>query len=304
MAPRPPGHLALAATNLVSGDTYTVTGQATDTAGNIGTSSTVTFTYNTSTPTSTVTTSGLYSSSGTTYDGETSGGITGTATTHSGSAIQSVAVSVEQVSTGKCWTGTGSTFTASCPTYVPATSGTTSWSLITTGIFPAGGAYTVTSQATDGAGNVGSPSASTTIDVDYNPSTTIFVSTSVNGGSDSNNGTSPTTPVLTLNHTLSLVTTTRNVIAVSAGAYTQTVTDTVTSTAVIIRGGYSSSAWLRAAPGSNTVTITGTTNAGSTNANSMVGIYLGTAVSGNLEQLTINSGAPSTSAPTFGTAVR
>ena len=45
--------LALAATNLVSGDTYTVTGQATDTAGNVGTSSTVTFTYNTSTPTAT-----------------------------------------------------------------------------------------------------------------------------------------------------------------------------------------------------------------------------------------------------------
>ena len=52
---QPPGPSALAATNLVSGDTYTVTGQATDTAGNIGTSSTVTFTYNTSTPTATIT---------------------------------------------------------------------------------------------------------------------------------------------------------------------------------------------------------------------------------------------------------
>jgi hypothetical protein len=39
--------LALAAENLTAGDSYSVVAEATDSAGNVGTSSTVSFTYNT-----------------------------------------------------------------------------------------------------------------------------------------------------------------------------------------------------------------------------------------------------------------
>ncbi len=56
--------LALAASNLTSGDNYSVIAQATDSLGNIGTSSTVTFTYDTAAPTVVVT----YPANGTQYD--------------------------------------------------------------------------------------------------------------------------------------------------------------------------------------------------------------------------------------------
>ncbi len=247
---------------------------------------------------------GLYSTSGTNYDGEQT--YPGTISGSVGASATSVNVSVQQGSgANSCWNG--SAFAAACPDYVlSATPSTGSWSVpFVVGHLSTGGAYNVSAQA---VGSAGTGTTTSTFDIDYNPATTIFVSTPADGGSNSNSGTSPTTPVATIAHALSIATPSRNVIAVGAGAYSGTVTDSITSFTPIIRGGYSNatlptnSTWLRAAPGSNSVTITGTTTAGSANANSTVGVYLGTAVSATLEQLTVNSGAPSTTAPAFGTA--
>ena len=118
---------------------------------------------------------GDYSSSGTTYDGESAwtGTIGGTAADNvGGSGLASVAVSIQQVG-GSCWTGSSSTFSASCPNFVPAT-GLGSWSLsFPAGNFPHGGAYTITARATDGASNATTTSA-LTVNVDYDPAHTTF----------------------------------------------------------------------------------------------------------------------------------
>src|SRR5262249_9592891 len=160
------------------------------------------------------------------------------------SGFGSVAVSIQQTG-GGCWTGTGSSFAASCPNFVAAT-GTTAWSLpFVAGNFPAGGEHTITARATALPGNTATSSAST-IAVDYDPAASIFVATS---GSDANNGQTPGAAVATINNAISKTTATRNVIVVSGGSYNQTVTVSSGTAGVSIRGGYSSSSWLRAAPG-------------------------------------------------------
>ena len=147
--------LSFPSSNLSSGDTYKVTAQATDSSGNVGTSSTVTFTYNTALPTVTIT----YPSSGAnvcacSYLGK----ITGTASSNSGSGttISSVSVAIENTTTSMWWNGIN--FTSSTETFVEPT-GTTSWSLPLGGSSLANGdAYSVIAEATDSLGNLGTSS--------------------------------------------------------------------------------------------------------------------------------------------------
>ncbi len=101
--------------------------QATDSLGYVGTSSTVTFTYNTASPTVTI----AYPINSTTYGSNWGGALSGSAGTKAGGAtISVVEVSIQQVGgSGLCWTGSGNNYTDPCPNYVAVTSGTTSWSL-------------------------------------------------------------------------------------------------------------------------------------------------------------------------------
>jgi Bacterial Ig-like domain (group 3) len=148
----------LGAVNLVSGDTYTIIAHAYDTLGNVGTSATRTFKYNTTPPTASVT----YPVNGTTYGPNYTGKITGTASfTVSAS---SVAVAVENTSTSLWWNG--SSFAASSETFETAT-GTTSWSYsLAAANLVSGDSYRVVAQATDTAGNVGT---SATVGFTYSP---------------------------------------------------------------------------------------------------------------------------------------
>ncbi len=144
--------LALAASNLTSGDNYSVIAQATDSLGNIGTSSTVTFTYDTAAPTVVVT----YPANGTQYDLTTWGNqITGTAASNSGAGttIAATAVAIEDTNTHSWWSTSG--FSAASQTFVPV-SGTSTWSLVFAAAnLTSGDNYSVIAQATDSAGNVG-----------------------------------------------------------------------------------------------------------------------------------------------------
>ena len=142
-----PWSLSLPAADLNSGDTYHVSVQATDSAGNV-TTSTLTFTYSTTAPTITVSAP----TNGTTYGANWGGSINGTASGANGASISSVKVSVQQGS-GSCWTGSGNTWTATCQNYLSA--GTTPWSLsLPAADLNSGDTYTVSVQATDSAGNV------------------------------------------------------------------------------------------------------------------------------------------------------
>ncbi len=292
---------SLSSIALTSGSSYTVTVETRDAVGNTNASATTeTWEYDNTTPTVVVnTTTGEYSSSGVTYNGETawaSSTIAGTASDTGGSGITSVGVTVTQISTGDCWTGSGANFTSgACATPVTA-SGTTNWSLLfPTSDFPDGGAYTISAQSKNG-GSTTSTAATKTVDIDYTPANTIFVSPSPTGNDTTGTG-SPTAPYATVAKALTKTTSTLNVIAVSGGTYTGTVTIAGTATSVV-RGGYTSGTWLRKAPGSNTVTITGTTTAGGANSNSSVGVYVPSGFSPSLEQLVINSGPTATGTST------
>ncbi len=166
--------LKFEATNLDSGDTYTVVGQATDKAGNVGTSSTVTFTYDSSPPTVTVS----YPAD-TTYGSDWSGSVTGSASTNSGSALTGVTVAIKDT-TASTWWG-GSSFNQSTATFVTA-SGASSWTLsLTGGDLTSGHSYTVVAKARDGLDNVGTSSVATfTYDISPPPAGTAIDTT--NGG--------------------------------------------------------------------------------------------------------------------------
>ena len=74
---------------------------------------------------------------------------------------------------------------------IPATFSAGTWSLaFPSSNFPAGGAYTLRVVAQDLSGNT-SAGTSRTFNVDYDPATAIFVDGT--SGSDSNNGSCPTT---------------------------------------------------------------------------------------------------------------
>ena len=139
---------------LTSGVTYTLVAEATDSVGNIGTSSTVTFTYNTTPPLVTIT----YPVNNTTYGTNWGGAITGTASSQN--LLSSVKVSVQQGSgSNSCWTGTGTTFTAACPNYLPVSAGTTNWSRnLAAAELTNGDSYSVIARATDSVENIGTSS--------------------------------------------------------------------------------------------------------------------------------------------------
>jgi hypothetical protein len=157
--------LSFGAGNLTSGDAYLVMAEAIDGLGNIGTSPTVSFTYNTTAPTVAIT----YPVNNTTYGTNWGAAITGTAS--GPTVLSSVKVSVQQGSGGNvCWTGAGSSFTAACPNYLPVTTGTTNWSLsLGASSLTNGDSYTVVAQATDSAGDVGT---SSTVSFTYSTTTT------------------------------------------------------------------------------------------------------------------------------------
>ncbi len=178
---------ALAASgNLVSGDSYSVTAQATDNAGNIGYSTAVAFTYNNSTTVS------IGYPTNTTYGTNWTPTITGSASAIAKGATlssSSVGVSIQKVG-GDCWTGSGNTWTASCPTYVPATYSGGNWSLsLPSGDLTSGDSYTITAQATDSYGDVGT---SSTVTFTYSTAApTVSVSYPVTGTTYGPNWTSP-----------------------------------------------------------------------------------------------------------------
>jgi hypothetical protein len=159
--------LVLAASNLKSGDAYSVIAQATDSVGNVSASPTVNFTYNCSPPTVTIT----YPVTNTTYGTNWTGAITGTASAGAGASISKTSVAIENTTTGKWWNGTS--FTPGSQSFVAA-SGTTGWSLVLAASnLKSGDAYSVIAQATDSVGNV---SASPTVNFTYNcspPTVTI-----------------------------------------------------------------------------------------------------------------------------------
>jgi len=150
--------LGMAASNLNSGDSYNVVAKATDSAGDLGTSSTVSFTYLLSTTTATPTVSVTYPVDSTSYGADWTGTMTGTASSNSGASttIASTEVAIEDTSATKWWNGTA--FAASSQTFVAAT-GKTTWML---GLGPnnltSGDNYSVVAKATDSTGDVGTSS--------------------------------------------------------------------------------------------------------------------------------------------------
>jgi len=171
--------LTLSTTDLTSGDSYNVVAQAKDSVGNVFTSATVAFTYNTAAP-ALPTVAISYPVNGTTYGTDWGGAITGTAAANAaGASISDVEVSIQE-SGGSCWTGSGDTYTASCPNYLPVTSGTTSWSLtLSTSDLSSGDSYAVTAQATDSDANLGT---SSTVTFSYDTTApTVAITFPVNG---------------------------------------------------------------------------------------------------------------------------
>jgi len=167
----------MAASNLVSGDTYTIIAKAYDTLNNVGTSATRTFKYNTTPPSVAIS----YPVNSTTYGGNWTGTITGTASFTNGAS--SVAVAVEDTSTSLWWNGAA--FSATNQTFVTAT-GTTSWTYALAGSnFASGDGVSVVAEATDNAGNVGN---SATVSFVYNSTPpTVTVSYPVNNASYGSN---------------------------------------------------------------------------------------------------------------------
>jgi len=157
--------LALPSADLTSSDTYTVIGEATDSAGNVG-SSAASFTYNTSAPSSAFTfplSGGDYSAAAWALRAPIAGTLTGTATSISPS---SVSLSIAQSSTGDTWNGTAFTLTSTAntvsPTYSAAT-GAFSYNFPSTD-FPAEGTYSASISGTDQAGNTGTATVNFTYD--------------------------------------------------------------------------------------------------------------------------------------------
>jgi hypothetical protein len=92
----------------------------------------------------------------TTYGSDWAGMITGTASPEAGRTITSVSVAIEDVATEQWWSG--SSFNDSSETFVQAT-GTIAWTLtINAASFTSGDDYSVTAQAIDNGGLVGTSS--------------------------------------------------------------------------------------------------------------------------------------------------
>jgi ribosomal protein S4 len=148
--------LSLGAGSLTSGDSYSVVAQVTDSAGDVGTSSTVSFTYNTG-PTAAPTVSVTYPVDGTTYGADWTGTITGTASSGASTTITAAAmVAIEDTTTNQWWNGTA--FAASSQSFVAANGNTTWYLAFGAGNLTAGNSYSVVAEVTDSAENVGTSS--------------------------------------------------------------------------------------------------------------------------------------------------
>jgi hypothetical protein len=112
---------SFAADDLTSGDGYSVTAQATDSAGNTAASSTASFTYLLSTTTASPSVTVTYPVDNTTYGSDWTGTITGTASSNSGdgTTLTSTEVAIEDTTNSQWWSG--SSFSASDDqTFVPS----------------------------------------------------------------------------------------------------------------------------------------------------------------------------------------
>jgi hypothetical protein len=185
--------LPLGTGNLTSGDSYSLVAEATDSAGNLGTSPTVSFTYGTTaTATTPPTVAITYPVDGTVYGSDWTGTITGTASPNSGpgSTITSTAVAIEDTTTNQWWSG--SSFNDATQTFVPV-SGTTTWMLgLEADNLTSGDSYSVIAQATDSAGNVGTSST-----VSFTYGTTMTTSTTTTTTPPTTSTTTTTTPPTT-----------------------------------------------------------------------------------------------------------
>jgi hypothetical protein len=145
---------AEAAANLTDGHGYTIVVKPTDAAGNSDpAAATASFDYDTSAPaTATLATTGTYNTAG--WPGAISGTTTDAGT--GGHGIGAVKVSIKDSASGKCWNGSDFT-AATCPNYVPVSSGGTAtgasaagWSYaLSSSALANGHTYTVLVQATD-----------------------------------------------------------------------------------------------------------------------------------------------------------
>jgi hypothetical protein len=186
--------LSLGAGSLTSGDSYSVVAQATDSAGNVGTSSSVSSTYFLRTTTAPPTVSITYPVDGTSYGADWTGTITGTASSNSGASTTITAaamVAIKDTTTNQWWNGTA--FAASTQSFVAATGDTTwylpfGWDNLTPG-----DSYSVVAEATDSASNVGT---SSTVAFTYGTTTTTSTTTT--------STTTTTTPPTTSTTTTSL----------------------------------------------------------------------------------------------------
>ena len=143
----------LPASKLVSGHSYQVIDHSTDSGGNIGASSLISFSYDTRPPSVAVT----YPVNGGTYGSNWWGTFDGTAAGLGGKTIVTVTVTLFDTNTGKYWSGSAwSTTTSKFPAALTtATTWGTDFSRVN---FTAGHTYVVTALAVD-SGNIDPPSA-------------------------------------------------------------------------------------------------------------------------------------------------
>ncbi len=153
---------SLAASKLTDGSSYTVSSQATDAAGNTqSTPTTTSFIYDTTAPASTISfpTAAYYN-----VTGWGTGTIQGGSSDPGGSGVSSVQVNIKDNTTGKWYDGSG--FNASSVQWLTV-SGTTTWTYALAGSkLSDGSSYTVSSQATDAAGNTQSAAATASFTYD------------------------------------------------------------------------------------------------------------------------------------------
>jgi hypothetical protein len=149
-------YLAFGAGNLTAGNSYSVVAEVTDSAENVGTSSTVSFTCGTAAmidPTVGVT----YPVDGTSYGADWTGTILGTASSGASTTITATAmVAIEDTTTNQWWNG--SSFNDATQSFVAAIGNTTWYLAFGAGNLTAGNNYSVVAEVTDSASNVGTSS--------------------------------------------------------------------------------------------------------------------------------------------------
>jgi hypothetical protein len=154
---------AFSATDLTSGDTYSLSVAATDEYGNTGTSATTTFSYNTAAPSAAISApanDGYYNAAAWTSEGPT---LSGTATANIG-AITANALTLVNVNTGEYWNG--SAWQVGAATFAPSGGTPAAWSdALADSDLTSPDSYTLTDTATDSAGN-SATSATTTFTYD------------------------------------------------------------------------------------------------------------------------------------------